>query len=78
MKHALVRKGNYPPCILIEHKITEELNVIAKGTIMEMLDLYDKWYEECTIEEPTDQDYKILTILEDKAKEFKKALQNEL
>jgi len=42
-----------------------------------MLDLLNRWQEQCTIEEPTDKDYTIVTILEDKAKEFKKALQDD-
>ena len=78
MKHALVRKNNYPPAVFRENQITEEINVIAWGTLMEMLELLSKWHEECTlVEEPTDKDYRIVVILEKKAEEFKKALQND-
>tara|TARA_Y100001970_G_C13583882_1_gene532218 strand:- start:198 stop:434 length:237 start_codon:yes stop_codon:yes gene_type:complete len=76
MKHALVRKNNYPPAVFRENQITEEISIIAWGTLLEMLELLNRWHEECTIEEPTDKDYKIIIILEKKAEEFKKALQD--
>ena len=77
IKHALVRKGNYLPAVLKEDRIIKDIEIIAKGTLREMIDLLMRWHDECTVEELTDKDYKVVTISEEKAKEFKKALQDE-
>jgi len=78
MKYALARRPKFPPAVFRIEWMPPELDIISKGTITEMLDLLNRWQEQCTIEEPTDKDYTIVTILEDKAKEFKKALQDDL